>query len=176
VPFCKRQLSRWRCRRRRLTAMPLLLARLRGFVHKPPTTTRADHSTTPAPSRTQADTRPPQSRTGGGQREAFRGRARPSKARAARPRPAERGLQPSSKPPRPRPAASNPLEALPQNIESVPSIKANRHVHRVQKMMTSMRDRAIANFPFMGSSTQSHYSEKASLYDKISLKDRTFPH
>src|SRR5262249_8922260 len=65
VPFCKRQLSRWRCRRRRLTAMPLLLARLRGFVRKPPTTTRADHSTTPAPSRTQADTRPPQSRPGG---------------------------------------------------------------------------------------------------------------
>src|SRR5262249_15677898 len=53
------------CRRRRLTAMPLLLARSRGFVHKPPTTTRAGHSTTPAPSRTQTDPRPPQSRTGG---------------------------------------------------------------------------------------------------------------
>src|SRR5215472_9280367 len=91
-----------------------------------------------------------------GQCEAFRGRARPSKARAARPRPAERGLQPSSKPPRPRPAASNPLEALPQNIESAPSIKANRHVHRVQKMTTLMRDRAIANFPLLDYFAESH--------------------
>src|SRR5262249_28864112 len=94
----------------------------------------------------------------------------------ARPRPAERGLQPSSKPPRPRPAASNPLEALPQNIESVPSIKANRHVHRVQKMTTSMRDRAIANFPLLDSFTESHCNRSTDLYNETSPSDCVAKH
>src|SRR6516225_5697151 len=106
VPFCKRQLSRWRRRRRRLTAMPLLLARLRGFVqHKPPTTTRADHSTTPAPSRTQADTRPPQSRTGGHGAD----NARPSAEGRGR-----QGLEPRGRP-HPKNTILHPLDACPMS-------------------------------------------------------------